>query len=256
MNSWRWQINGSIISAVCHQCDSKCYSNEAVIIVKLRGSILSKGGCRERDEEETTGPEVRVWELKVTLLTSSTCWRLGCPSTMPWIIPVSWNRDKQKAVIRAALKRSLERSTLLSIFLQANMLLWPSWVLLRNQPQQSDPGSSPAAGKGTASSQTQKCSGAPTHTTKLKILSMAGSTGGPVSCITMMPFFNMPFTPFTSFSVTLTSTGSDNYQGRWTFLCYHSDTKISVLDEPNRGILVSGPSHSPLSWAASMCIFP
>lgn len=58
MNSWRWQINGSILSAACHQCDSKCYSNEAVIIVKLRGSILSKGrvqGRRWRGDDRTRG---------------------------------------------------------------------------------------------------------------------------------------------------------------------------------------------------------
>lgn len=63
MNSWRWQINGSIISAVCHQCDSKCYSNEAVIIVKLRGSILSKGrvqGKRWRGDYKTRGQSLKT----------------------------------------------------------------------------------------------------------------------------------------------------------------------------------------------------
>lgn len=58
MNSWRWQINGSILPAVCHQRDSKCYSNEAVIIVKLRGSILSKGrvqGKRWREDNRIRG---------------------------------------------------------------------------------------------------------------------------------------------------------------------------------------------------------
>lgn len=84
-NSWKWQINGSIFSTACHWCDSKCYSNEAVIIVKLRGSIH-----RKRKGEGKGG--VRGQELKVIRLTSSTCWRLGCPSTMAWIIPVSWNK--------------------------------------------------------------------------------------------------------------------------------------------------------------------
>lgn len=58
MSSWKWQINGSILSAVCHRRDSKCYSNEAVIIVKLRGSILSKGrvqGRRWRGDDRTRG---------------------------------------------------------------------------------------------------------------------------------------------------------------------------------------------------------
>lgn len=73
----------------------------------------------------------------------------------------------------------------------------------------------------------------------------------------MLPFSNIRFT---SFDVALTYTGSGNSRGLWSFTCYHSDTKIAVLDEQNRPLLVSetqsGPSHPPLRWAASTRAFP
>lgn len=231
MNSWRWQINGSIISAVCHQCDSKCYSNEAVIIVKLRGSILSKGrvqGKRWRGDYRTRGQSLRtkgysaylkhLLEARLPIHHA-----LNNPSQLKQRQTESSHQSSTQKIIRGLLS--------CPSFCNQNMLLWPTRVLLRNQPQQGDPGSCPATGKGTASSQTQKCVvGLLPIPQNCKFSAWQGPLGEECHAPTsMMPFFNMPFS---SFGVAFRYIGRGNYQGPWTFLCYHSDTKISVLDEP------------------------
>lgn len=185
MNSWRWQINGSIISAVCHRCDSKCYSNEAVIIGKLRGSILSKGrvqGKRWRGDYRTRGQSLRTKGYSAYL-------KHLLEARLP--IHHALNNPSQ---LQQRQTESSHQSSTLKIIREVYSPVHPSatktcscdlhgcwWgtshsrvILAAPQPQ--------ARAQLGFTSQTQKCSGAPTHTTNLQILSMAGHTWGTVSC--------------------------------------------------------------------------
>lgn len=161
MNSWRWQINGSILSAACHQRDSKCYSNEAVIIVKLRGSILSKGrvqGNRWRRDDRTRGQSSGTKGYSTYLKHLLEAWlpihhALNNPSQL------KWETNRKQASEKCSKDHQGGLLSCTSCCNQ-NILLWPTWTLLWSQPQQSDPCSSPATGKGIDVSQTQRCRGA------------------------------------------------------------------------------------------------